>query len=200
MCIRDRGLVSVPHPPPSRGRDAFSACRFRWSTRAGLAGARRRSMAVIQDLLRRLGFVKLGRYGLTLTADDRIASTRPTVLDNGAGLRIVGWRDDDLAMTELSPWYPDILAAHRPAQRRVQFPVMPPMPAPAAPRTTAQLPAMQPVISKPSGEAQVAAPAASARVMPVAVAAEAAVDEDDWEWTIALARARAADEPTAAPG
>jgi hypothetical protein len=156
-------------------------------------------MAVIQDLLRRLGFVKLGRYGLTLTADDRIASTRPTVLDNGAGLRIVGWRDDDLAMTELSPWYPDILAAHRPAQRRVQFPVMPPMPAPAAPRTTAQLPAMQPVISKPSGEAQVAAPAASARVMPVAVAAEAAVDEDDWEWTIALARARAADEPTAAP-
>src|SRR5262245_2260259 len=155
-------------------------------------------MAAIENLLRRLGFVKLGRYGLTLTDGDRIASTRPTILDNGAGLRIVGWRDDDLAMTELSPWYPDILSAHRPAQRHVQIPVTPPLPpaAPAASRITAQRPALQPVAPPPSTEARVAAPAASA-AMPVAVAPRPAVEEDDWEWTIALARARFEDEPTA---
>lgn len=132
-------------------------------------------MAVFRDLLRRWGFVKLERYGLVVTPDDRIVSTRPAALNDGAGGRIVGWRDDDLAMAELAPWRPDQAprpaprpapepAAHAPAQGPMQFPAMPP-------------------------------------IVRVEVAAEAPVDEDDWEWTIALARARAAaEEPeTVAP-
>jgi hypothetical protein len=132
-------------------------------------------MAVFQHLLERWGFVKLDRYGLVRTPDDRILSTRPATLDDGAGGRIVGWRDDDLAMAELAPWPADG-GAHAPAQRHVQIP---------ATKTV-----MRPTV----------APVASGSVVPVAVAPEHAVDEDDWEWTIALARARVvAEEPQAAP-
>jgi hypothetical protein len=132
-------------------------------------------MAVFRDLLRRWGFVKLERYGLVVTPDDRIVATRPVALDDGAGGRIVGWRDDDLAMAELATWQAGPAArpaAHVLAQRPVQFP--------------ARLPAQR------------ALPAATAPAMPVEVAPEAPVDEDDWEWTIALARARAAEEPETA--
>jgi hypothetical protein len=168
------------------------------SAAAGLRGARRRSVAVFEDLLRRLGFVKLGRYGLTLTADDRVVSRRPAVLDDGAGQRVVGWRDDDLAMAELAPWHPALDGAH-PAARRAQFSATKPprLPGGAAPRGGAGRAGAQPGSRPASAPAQVVAPV-PATAMPVAVAPEAVVDEDDWEWSIALARARvAADEATA---
>ena len=44
----------------------------------------------ISRLLARLGFVRIGRFGLVLTPDDRILSTRPAVLDDGLGGKIVG--------------------------------------------------------------------------------------------------------------
>ena len=72
-------------------------------------------MAVFRNLLQRWGFVKLERYGLVRTPDDRILSTRPAALDDGGGGRIVGWRDDDLAMAELAPWRA-VGGAHVPAQ------------------------------------------------------------------------------------
>lgn len=123
-------------------------------------------MSAIQHLLRRMGFVKLRSYGLALTTDGRIVSTRGAVLDDGAGGPIVGWQDGDVAIWKLSRWAdpppePVVFAAATPA------PPPPPSPPPVAP---------------------------SAHVMSAEVAAEPAVDEDDWEWTIALARARAAVE------
>ncbi|MBC7973836.1 MAG: hypothetical protein H7138_02540, partial [Myxococcales bacterium] len=79
-------------------------------------------MGAIQHLLQRLGFVKLGRFGLELTPDGRILSTRPAVLTDGAGGRIVGWEDQDLAAAELPRWESDVEAlALRPPARR--FPV-----------------------------------------------------------------------------
>ncbi len=134
-------------------------------------------MGAFQHLLRRWGLVRLDRYGLALTPEGRILSTRPEVLDDGAGGRIVGWQDADLAVGELQPWErrPGSDSARPPAVA----PVIPPSPGPGA-----------------SAPGCVTPPAtfASGVVMPLAVARDAAVDEDDWEWTIALARARAAAE------
>lgn len=58
-------------------------------------------MAAIRHLLERWGLVKLSRYGLELTPDGRIVSRRP-VLDDGTGVRIVGWQDGDVAIWKLS--------------------------------------------------------------------------------------------------
>src|SRR5580704_18261323 len=71
----------------------------------GLAGALRDHMA-ISRFLARLGFVRIGKYGLVLTPDDRILSTRPAVLDDGLGGKIVGWVEGDLAAMELEHWQP----------------------------------------------------------------------------------------------
>jgi hypothetical protein len=173
------------------------------SAAAGLRGARRRSMPVFQELLRRLGFVKLGRYGLTLTADDRIVSTRPAVLDDGGGQRVVGWRDDDLAMAELAPWQSAVDGAQPPVRRAQLSATQPPRLPGVSLRVAAVLPVAQPMIPQPSRSAQVAAhaaaPVAPAHAMPLAVAPEAVVAEDDWEWSIALAKARAAADETTAP-
>jgi hypothetical protein len=154
-------------------------------------------MPVFRRLLERWGFVKLGRYGLVRTPDDRIVSTRPVALDDGAGGRIVGWRDNDLAMAELAPWQPEHGHVHAPAQPHVQFAARPPVIAPA--RVVPPLPPARPAIPQPSGPAQVRGPALPGAVLPAAVAPETAVDEDDWEWTIALARARAAAEELPTP-
>jgi hypothetical protein len=142
-------------------------------------------MPAIHHLLRRWGFVKLKSYGLELTADGRILSTRPAVLDDGTGGRIVGWQDGDVSIWKLSRWSgpprlgPEVASL-----------------TPAAP-----VPAARPAIPAPS-EASPPAGAApsrsSARVIPADVACEPTVDEDDWEWTIALARARVAVEETEA--
>ncbi|MEO7732311.1 MAG: hypothetical protein ABIY55_15180 [Kofleriaceae bacterium] len=150
-------------------------------------------MAAFQHLLQRLGFVKLGRFGLELTPDGRILSTRPAVLDDGAGGRIVGWEDRDLAAVELPSWQPAQNPALRaPAQRFIALPAPPPAPARARPA------AIPPAIPAVSHARSVVAPA-SAAVIPAAVAGEPVVDEDDWEWTIALARARAEDAPAVPP-
>ena len=42
-------------------------------------------MGAIDDFMRRRGWVKLDKYGLVLTPDDRVLSTRPAVLDDGLG-------------------------------------------------------------------------------------------------------------------
>lgn len=63
-------------------------------------------MPLIHRLLQRWGFVKLGRYGLVRTPDGRILTTRPKILDDGSGGRIVGWEDGDPATTELAAWRP----------------------------------------------------------------------------------------------
>jgi hypothetical protein len=150
-------------------------------------------MAAFQHLLQRLGFVKLGRFGLELTPDGRILSTRPAVLDDGAGGRIVGWEDRDLAAAELPSWEPVQNSARRaPAQRFIAPPAQPPAPA----RT--RVVAIPPAIPAASPAVRVAAPA-SAAVSPAVVAGEPVVDEDDWEWTIALARARVEDPAPVPP-
>jgi len=130
-------------------------------------------MPSIQALLQRWGFVKLRSYGLELTSDGRILSTRPAVLlDDGTGKPVVGWHDGDVAIWKLSPWSEQSAAP------------------PALPDISAGSAAIAPPVAAP-------VPAGpSARVMRVEVAGEPVVDEDDWEWTIALARARVAVEET----
>src|SRR5688500_5093341 len=124
-------------------------------------------MPAITNLMKRLGFVRLARYGLILTPEGRIMSLRPAVLDDGLGGRIVGWSDGDLAAMELQKWEPARPApASAVATRLAVAPRPMPMPKPAI----------------------VIAPAAPA------VAPAPQVDEDDWEWEIALARARVAGE------
>jgi hypothetical protein len=54
----------------------------------------------INSFLERLGFVRLRDFGLLLTPDRRIVTTRE-VLDDGYGATIVGYEDRDLAATEL---------------------------------------------------------------------------------------------------
>jgi len=61
-------------------------------------------MPAIQQLLARWGFVKLRRFGLELTSDGRIVSTRAAVLDDGTGSPIVGWQDGDVSIWKLSRW------------------------------------------------------------------------------------------------
>jgi hypothetical protein len=97
-------------------------------------------MGAIKQLLKRWGYAKLDEFGLVLTAEDRIVATRPAVLDDGIGARVVGWRDSDLAAIELAPWRPP--ASPMTARRRVTASAAParvagPMPEPAAPARVA---------------------------------------------------------------
>jgi hypothetical protein len=125
-------------------------------------------MRAIHDLLARLGFVRLRDFGLLLTTDRRIVSTRPAVLDDGFGARIVGWEDGDLAVLELAPWG----EAKAPEPARVIAPLARPAPVP-------------PPVVKPPVPARVKAREPTPPI----------IDEaDDWEWEIAMARARAAAE------
>jgi len=138
-------------------------------------------MAVFRQLLQRWGFVKLDRYGLMLTPEGRVLTTRPAILDDGTGGRIVGWQDGDPAMFELKTCETSRPGSPKPREAD-----------PAAQRPSSSVPAV-------SDAAQATAPAPSAQVIAVAVAPEPAVDEDDWEWTIALAKARAAETIAIAP-
>jgi hypothetical protein len=179
-------------------------------------------MPGITSLFRRLGFVKLDRYGLILTPDDRVMSTRP-VLDDGLGGKIVGWQEGDLAAMELERWSP----GHAPA-KPVAAPKLPPRPpiaaAPSAspkgerdnvspfaattpvpalvapaPAPVAVAPAAPPrrrlpgIATMPTAFPVVQVPA-PALVQPPVVAPPAEPEEDEWEWDIAMARARAAAE------
>jgi hypothetical protein len=140
-------------------------------------------MPAIQQLLQRWGFVQLRRYGLELTSDRRILSTRPAVLDDGTGGRIVGWQDGDVSIWKLSRWS----SARGVGSEVASGGLAPPAPCPP--------PAAIPAIPDSSEASAGAAPSRpSARVIPAEVAGEPTVDEDDWEWTIALARARVAVE------
>src|SRR5215216_2360482 len=58
-------------------------------------------MGAFENFLKRQGYAKLDRYGLILTPEGRVLSTRPAVLDDGLGNRIVGWLEGDLAAMEL---------------------------------------------------------------------------------------------------
>jgi hypothetical protein len=145
-------------------------------------------MGAIDNFLRRFGFVKLDRYGLVHTPDDRIVSTRPTVLDDGLGGKIVGWRESDLAAMELETWV--AMGTAEPKRKPQPLPA-PPLARPArplpgvspAPLAVAPVPAPVPVA--------VAVPAPVPVPVPPQVALEPKVEEDDWEWEIAGARARA---------
>jgi hypothetical protein len=129
-------------------------------------------MAVISGLLARLGFVRIGTYGLILTSEGRILSTRHAVLDDGLGGKIVGWNEGDLATMELERWH---LGTAPAIAKRIAPPLMRP-PAPPKP--------VQALVIAP-----VRAPS------PVQVAHDGPADEDEWEWEIAVARARAAADP-----
>src|SRR5688572_15819602 len=131
-------------------------------------------MSAIDSLLKRLGFVRIAKYGLVLTPEGRIMSLRPTILDDGLGGRIVGWPDGDLAAMELQKWEPARPAPIRAVATRLA----------AAPPPIPRVPTPMPKV------AMTVAPAAPAPV----VAEPPQVEEDDWEWEIALARARVAAE------
>src|SRR5262245_23529270 len=163
-----------------------------------MSGARTvEDMPAIQGLLQRLGFVKLRGYGLELTTDGRIVSSRP-VLDDGTGSRVVGWQDGDVAIWKLSRFAEGSTDGERQTQKPAQAaaPAADAMAAIAAAAAASRAVAVaaEPVISAASAAVEPALTRPSAAVIPAEVAAEPAVDEDDWEWTIALARARVAVE------
>ena len=136
-----------------------------------------------------MGFLKLDTYGLILTPEGRVLSTRPTVLDDGLGGKIVGWREGDLAVMELERWQ---------AQ-------------PAIPRATANPIAIAASGSPSIGSRNVMAPPPvhvmaplgpkrAPTPIPLETQPMSRIDddfeqgkplEDEWEWEIAVARARA---------
>jgi hypothetical protein len=132
----------------------------------------------ISRLLARLGLVRIGRYGLVLTPDDRILSTRPAVLDDGVGGKIVGWDEGDLAAMELEHWHPMGTMGAKPVMpaKIVALPPMPP-PIPRTAKVTASVPI---TFTAP---------------VPVQVAPAEPTEDDEWEWEIAVAKARAAADP-----
>lgn len=172
-------------------------------------------MGAIDNFMKRWGFARLDRYGLVLTPEDRVISTRPTVLDDGLGGKIVGWLEGDLAAMELDHW----AAPRRATAKRVTAPAslhkLPPAP-PLAARTIAPAaPAPAPVVAAVAPAAVAPAPAprplpgvshvASPVTAPTAIQAPAPAPapvvaemeepgEDEWEWEIAMARARATAE------
>ena len=127
-------------------------------------------MPAIDHLLKRLGFVRIARYGLVLTPEGRIMSLRPAILDDGLGGRIVGWPDGDLAAMELAKWEPARPAPQTAVATRLAI-TPPPIPRPVPLPVPVVTPAAAPIVAQPPQ-----------------------VDEDEWEWEIALARARVAAE------
>jgi len=138
-------------------------------------------MGAIDNFLRRFGFAKLDRYGLILTPDDRVISMRSTVLDDGLGGKIVGWREGDLAAMELDHWGAKKPATAKPIAAPASLHKLPPAPAARIVAPAAPIAPAAPAIPAP---ALVAAPVVAAAEEP---------GEDEWEWEIAMARARAAE-------
>src|SRR5687768_4485877 len=101
-------------------------------------------MGTIQRVLERFGFVRLRDYGLLLTPDRRVLSTRSDVRDDGFGQRVVGWADDDLVTMELPAWStaPEQQAAQPPPPRprRAKTTAPPPIPSTAPPKPIAAAP------------------------------------------------------------
>jgi hypothetical protein len=157
-------------------------------------------MGAIENFLKRWGFAKLDRYGLVLTPDDRVMSTRPAILDDGLGGKIVGWNEGDLAAMELEKWAPPRRASTKP-KKLIAAPAslhkLPPAP-PQAARTIAPAAPIAAPAPAPIAAAPIAAPVIAPTPIPVRAPAPAPVvaeseepGEDEWEWEIAMARARA---------
>ena len=155
----------------------------------------------LDRVFRRLGLVRIERYGLLLTPDDRILSTRHAVLDDGIGGKIVGWRETDFAGMELEKWSsvakPSRTIQPQPATRR-------PVLAVSQPRAVGARPVTQVRADGTPPASRVIAPAQPYAVANAPVHAPIAptepVEEEDWDWEIARARARAAaDVGLAAP-
>jgi hypothetical protein len=151
--------------------------------------------------LERLGFVKLGDFGLILTPDRRVVTTR-AIIDDGFGSQIVGYAGGDLPAIERAP-IPDA-----PPPRTFAFAPTVPIAVVSKPKPVATTqPAPAPIVATPvvaiapeppplarvdepeeEWEWEIAAARAAAET-PATVAAE--LTEDEWEWQIAAARARA---------
>ncbi|HEY5934349.1 MAG TPA: hypothetical protein VIU61_06940 [Kofleriaceae bacterium] len=124
-------------------------------------------MGVVHKLLERMGFVRLRDYGLILTADRRVVTTR-TVLDDGFGSQIVGWPNGDLAVIELAAAPPE------------------PPPRVPPPRPPALAAALAPPVPQAAIPVAVESPDTDRTE-------SGELTEDEWEWEIAVARARAAE-------
>lgn len=142
-------------------------------------------MPAIENVMKRLGFVKLSKYGLILTPEGRIMTLRPEVLDDGQGGKIVGWRDRDLAAAELARYEAPAVT------RAVAIPVA--ITPPKAFRVSPPIPTTPVLPPLPRAPIPVPPPVVAMNVAPLAEP-----EEDEWEWEIALARARAVTEEVAA--
>jgi hypothetical protein len=152
-------------------------------------------MGTVHKLLERLGLVRLRDFGLLLTPDRRVLTTRQ-VLDDGFGGRVVGYSDGDLAAMELPAWGAAKPAAPvptapmlAPRSRRVSAP--PPLPAAAAPRATPD--PDEP--DEPDWESEIAAARTRAEAEAEATIVSPPADVEDWDAVITAARARAYAEP-----
>ncbi len=163
-------------------------------------------MGAFDNFLKSRGYAKLDRYGLVLTSDDRVLSTRPAVLDDGLGGKIVGWAEGDLAAMELDRYG----SGGTPAPAKTLKP-----PAERVPATVPRQPASMPTVAPMTSAVPMPMPAAAMakgtpdpfpvttapRPSAVATAVSAPqiadapeLTEDEWEWEIAMARVRAVAE------
>lgn len=142
-------------------------------------------MGAMERLLRKLGYVKLDKYGLYLTPDGRVVST------------------DGKPVEATDPGGYEVGAAARVAKPTGPI-TFPGRTAVAAPTESAPVPVSQPILqpvqSPPDFVPSLARVEAAAVVtQPPAPAEPVTDDEDEWEWQMAMARARAAaDEVEAA--
>ena len=182
----DRFNLYVPPAGPARGYGHLAP---------GTGVAACDCMGAINRVLERFGFVRIKDYGLALTADRRVVTTRK-ILDDGFGTHVVGYVSGDLAAIELAPRD----STERPAipEPPIAFapivaPVVPPPPKPVEPSTcSAAAIAPEPPAIAPDDEPEdeweweIAAARAAAEAAPAPE-----LTEDEWEWQIAAARARA---------
>jgi hypothetical protein len=159
-------------------------------------------MGAVVKLLERLGFVRLRDFGLIISPERRLLTTRSAVLDDGFGGIVVGWSDSDLATTELTRWGTTSAVSAKPVSppQPMIAPVLAPQPtklAPVPPREPMKLapvPPPQPIKLAPARPLSVELAAGAAEQ----VAPQPCEDSpDEWEWEIAMARARAASEDAA---
>lgn len=147
-------------------------------------------MSIADSIMARMGYVKLGNYGLALTPQGRIITTQPAILDDGSGGRIVGWARGDLAELSLAT-----LPVGKAPAPPAAIPDAPAIAfAPTVPMTPVSRPAPPPIpvqVAKTlDAVAQFSTP--SMPPAPVNTSDEYEDEDDDWDWQMAVARARAA--------
>ena len=136
-----------------------------------------------QRWLERLGFVRARDFGLILTPDRRLLTTR-AVRDDGFGNKIVGWIDEDLMLSEPEP----MTAIPQPMPEHHTEPI--------DERSIEHVAAAQPVALKPPWgpiPSHDEEPAPEEPEQPEQPDAPE-LGEDEWEWEIAAARARASSD------